>query len=85
MPYYKFKNKDTNEISEVLLKISELDSYKEEHPELERYFDAVGGLADPISLGIQHPPRAFQEHLGRIYKQAGVKPKSKRWDIPTVK
>ena len=38
MPTYEFKNRDTGEIVEVRMSISDLDKYKEEHPELERYF-----------------------------------------------
>ena len=38
MPTYDFINKETGEITEVVLSIRDLDKYKEEHPELERYF-----------------------------------------------
>lgn len=38
MPTYDFINKETGEITEVVLSIKDLDKYKEEHPELERYF-----------------------------------------------
>jgi len=38
MPTYDFINKETGEITEVVLSIKDLDKYKEEHPELDRYF-----------------------------------------------
>lgn len=39
MPSYDFRNKETGEILEnVVMSIHDLDKYKEEHPELERYF-----------------------------------------------
>jgi len=34
MPTYNFRNNDTREITEVILKISELDTYKSENPHL---------------------------------------------------
>ena len=38
MPTYDFRNKETGEIITEVMSIHELDKYKEEHPELERYF-----------------------------------------------
>lgn len=38
MPTYEFINKETGEIVSEYMSISQLDKYKEEHPELERYF-----------------------------------------------
>ena len=38
MPNYDFRNKETGEIIEVSMSKTALDKYKEEHPELERYF-----------------------------------------------
>ena len=38
MPNYDFRNKETGEIIEVSMSMTALDKYKEEHPELERYF-----------------------------------------------
>ena len=38
MPSYDFKNKETGEIIELKMSMAELDKYKDEHPEMERYF-----------------------------------------------
>ena len=38
MPTYDWKNKETGEIITNMMKIADLDKYKEDHPELERYF-----------------------------------------------
>ena len=38
MPTYDWRNKETGEIITNSMKIADLDKYKEEHPELERYF-----------------------------------------------
>jgi hypothetical protein len=64
MPYYKFRNKETDEITEILLKISELDSYKESNPNLESYIDAVPMLGDGMRMsvpGIGQPDSAFEK------------------------
>jgi predicted nucleic acid-binding Zn ribbon protein len=41
MPTYSFKNKKTGKVKEYVLKLSEYDKFKEDHPELERVIDAV--------------------------------------------
>jgi hypothetical protein len=33
MPQYEFKNKDTGEVIDVILRISEYDQWKADHPE----------------------------------------------------
>ncbi len=38
MPTYTFKNKDTGAIEEHIMRISELDLFKENNPHLERSF-----------------------------------------------
>jgi|TARA_B100000035_G_scaffold313497_1_gene327346 hypothetical protein len=38
MPTYEWINKETGEVTSNYMAISALDKYKEEHPELERYF-----------------------------------------------
>jgi hypothetical protein len=73
MPYYKFRNKETDEITEVLLKISELDSYKESNPNLERYIDAVPMLGDGLRMsvpGIGQPDSAFEKGVIERIKQS---------------
>lgn len=40
MATYTFLNKNTNEVEEHSMKISELDNFKLENPHLERYFAA---------------------------------------------
>ena len=44
-PNYDFRNKETGEIIEVSMSMTALDKYKEEHPELERYFGNQGTSA----------------------------------------
>jgi hypothetical protein len=73
MPYYKFRNKETDEITEILLKISELDSYKESNPNLESYIDAVPMLGDGMRMsvpGIGQPVAAFEKGVIERIKQS---------------
>lgn len=65
MPTYTFKNKETQEVFEVFMKISELDAYKASHPELETQLQSLP-LGDPIRLGLRHVPDGFREVMRNI-------------------
>ena len=48
MPTYDFINKKTGEITELTMSMTVLDKYKEDNPDMERYFgnqrtDAIYG------------------------------------------
>lgn len=45
MPTYSFRNKETGEEFDVFMKVSELDQYVEDHPELEKL------LSSPVFNG----------------------------------
>lgn len=62
MPTYTFRNKDTNEIFEEILKISELDQFRLDHPELETIITA----ANTIRGLDQKPDSGFRDVLTRI-------------------
>ena len=46
MPTYDFINTETGEVTEHRMSMTKLDEFKEEHPELERYF---GNQATSVS------------------------------------
>ena len=80
MPIYEFKNKESGEIVEVSISMSELDAYKENNPHLERYFSTIN-FADSVSLGIKKPPSAFKEGvIDRIKRANPLHNMSSRWD-----
>lgn len=83
MPTYSFENINTGEHIDIELKISELDNYKKDHPELQQMFTKMA-ILDPIKLGITKPPQDFQrEVLGRIKKSnPGSQIGTRRWDVP---
>jgi hypothetical protein len=73
MPQYDFKNKETGEITEVTLRISEYDDFVANHPELVRYFGAssamglISGRRDAYSMA----GKDWQDHLKRIKAGSG--------------
>lgn len=68
MATYTFLNKDTNEIEEHVMKISELDTFKEGNPHLERFFtlDGLPGFSDAIRMnvpGTKKADSAFEKYV----------------------
>jgi hypothetical protein len=67
MPFYSFKNKETEEVIEVFMSISKLDGYKEEHPELEVII-GTPKLIDPTRLDATRiKDSGFKEVLQKIH------------------
>ncbi len=68
MPYYIFKNIETEEVFTTdLMKISELQPFREAHPELE-LLPASPLIGDPIRLGIKKADPRLTEKLNAISK-----------------
>jgi|TARA_X000000368_G_scaffold408031_1_gene388182 hypothetical protein len=63
MPTYDWKNKETGEIVTNMMKIADLDKYKEEHPELERYF---GNQAPATMYGKPKQTEGFKEVMQKM-------------------
>lgn len=68
MPTYKFRNLDTGEVTEHVMRIAELDEFKEKNPQLERYFDVEGlaGLGDGARMnvpGAGKPDSTFEKYV----------------------
>lgn len=70
MPTYTFMNTETQEVFEVFMKISELDAYRAEHPELQLQVAACATVLDPMRLGLGRPgttvPDGFREVMRNI-------------------
>jgi hypothetical protein len=70
MPTYSFINKETNELEEHMMRISEYDAFKELNPHLERYINEAPILGDGMRMsvpGIGQPDARFErEIIGRI-------------------
>jgi hypothetical protein len=63
MPTYTFRNKDTGEIFDHVMRMSEYDDYMKNNPHVERHFESASAVVDPHSLGIQKPPSDFQKYV----------------------
>ena len=63
MPTYDFINKETGEITEIAMSMTKLDQYKEEHPELERYF---GNQATSATYGKPKSSDGFKEVMSKV-------------------
>lgn len=67
MPTYEFRNKVTGEVTEHVMRIAELDGFKESNPHLERYITSAPAFAgDHISI---RKDTGFKEVLQRIHEK----------------
>lgn len=65
MPVYPFKNLETGEIEEHVMSYKDLDKFKEDNPQLSRYFEAkdLHVMSDGIRMnvpGISKGDSAFE-------------------------
>jgi len=65
MPTYNFKHKETDEIIEKVMKISERDQWLTNNPEYESILLGAPLLGDPIRLGLKKPDQGFREVLAK--------------------
>ncbi len=72
MPTYQFRNKETGEEQEVVLRMSFLDQWKLDNPDWEQFFSGTlsiswGGRRDIIS----RTPDGFKDLLNTVKKGSG--------------
>ena len=63
MPTYDFINTETGEVTEHRMSMTKLDEFKEEHPELERYF---GNQAPKVTYGLPKQSDGFKDVMSKI-------------------
>jgi hypothetical protein len=69
MPTYVFRNKETGEQFEQIMRMSELDPFREANPQLETVIQAVA-LGDPTKLSSTRKfDTGFKEVLQRIHEK----------------
>ena len=69
MPTYVFRNKETGEELEQIMKMSELDSFREENPQLETVIQAVA-FGDSHKLSVSRKfDSGFKEVLQRVHEK----------------
>ena len=70
MPTYVFRNKETGEQFEKIMKISELDSFRADNPQLETVIQAVA-FGDPTKLSSTRKfDSGFKEVLQKIHDRS---------------
>jgi hypothetical protein len=70
MPTYVFRNKETGEQFEQIMKISELDSFRVDNPQLETVIQAVA-FGDPTKLSSSRKfDSGFKEVLQKIHERS---------------
>lgn len=82
MPVYTFFDTKTGEEYDSTMTCSELDTFLEENPHIERVFKM--NIVDPINVGVQRPPADFSKYvLGKVAQMPGAKKEKfeKRWAI----
>ena len=72
MPTYTLRNKESGEIFEKVMKMSEYDEYMKANPTIERCHLDAASLGDPVRLGFKKPDEAFRDLL-RERKKAHYK------------
>jgi hypothetical protein len=69
MPTYVFRNKETGEQFEKIMKISELDNFRNENPQLETVIQSVS-FGDPTKMtSTRKFDTGFKEVLQRIHEK----------------
>ena len=66
MPTYSFKDLTTGQFVEHIMKISELDAFKQANPNLERALIDTVAFGDPVRMGRIKPDNGFREVLQKI-------------------
>lgn len=67
MPTYQFKNKETEEQFELVLKISQLDEFKADHPHLQQIISSQ----TVVRSRDMKPDGGFRDVLKSIKKASG--------------
>lgn len=67
MPTYSFRNKETGEIFDQVMKISERDQYLLDNPQLESIITGAPMMMDPVRAGVRKTDNGFKEVLQKIH------------------
>ena len=66
MPTYTFRNKETNEIFDQSMKMSEYDSFMESNPSVERYYEPSDAMNIVSGVGSIRTDDGFKEVLSKV-------------------
>ena len=71
MPIYEFKDNETNEVHDVMLKISEYDQYIKDNPNMTRVYTKAPALSSGQKTARQIAGTEWNDHLKRIKANSG--------------
>lgn len=71
MPLYEFKNEESGEVSEFWMKISELDDFKANNPQLKQFHSGGFSIGDTVRMGMKKPDQSFRELVKHIHNKVG--------------
>lgn len=71
MPTYNFRNINTGEEIEVMMKIAELDQYKKDNPQLQQFLKSAPKLVSDIGGVLSKTDGGWNDTLKRIKAGAG--------------
>ena len=66
MPTYEFRNKDTGEIFEKIMKISQKDQYLPDNPNVGSWITVAPSMGDSVRLGFGKHDSGWKETLAKI-------------------
>ncbi|CAB4168131.1 hypothetical protein UFOVP1666_14 [uncultured Caudovirales phage] len=67
MPTYEFKNTETGELFEKMMRNSVREEYLKENPHIQQLL-STATLIDPVRLGIRKVDQGFKDVLHKIHK-----------------
>lgn len=73
MPIYSFRNKETGEETEVILRIAELDQYKEDNPHLQQFISKPPANVGMVKDMYSRVPDGFNDVVKQIKKGSGMR------------
>lgn len=80
MPVYDVYDKETGEITEMMMSISQWEQFKIDNPNKQQYFSDMKFI-DEVRLGRKKPPKDFQENvIDRMKRTIPGNRISSRWD-----
>lgn len=66
MPTYSFRNKDTGEVFDQIMRIAEREQFLIDNPHLESIITGAPAMGDSVRLGIRSTDSGFKEVLSKI-------------------
>lgn len=70
MPTYDFRNKETGEVFEKMMKIADKEQYLIDNPHIEQTIVTAPAMCDPTRIGVAKKDTGFKEVLQKIHSRA---------------